>query len=103
MNALDPIAQGQRYRTQVDLPVNFLTHWEAPFTGGGHAILPRGTIFTIHLDPPDGATAASCDPENYDELEKAIVPAADRNAPKYSGFSLSVDLAALRDSCERLP
>jgi hypothetical protein len=96
------IRAGSRYRAREDLPVLYLTHWSAAFTGGGEGILPAGTAFKVALDPPTTATAASCDPEDYAALELLLVPEQIRDATNYSNFSLVIDLAAIRNRCDRV-
>jgi len=94
------IRQGQRYRTLKDLKVLFLTQWSAPYTGGGEGILPAGSVFTIELDPPAHAMAASCRPENYAEVERRMVPEDERTSAKYGGFTLVIDLDVIRTQCQ---
>jgi len=96
------IRSGQRYRAREDIAVLFLTHWTAPFTGGGKAIIPSGTIFTVTLDPPAAATGVHCDPEDYAALERRLVSERDRSASNYSGFSLVIGLESIRSRCDRL-
>jgi hypothetical protein len=94
------IRKGQKYRTLEPINVDFLTHWRAPYTGGGSGTLAAGEVFVIKMDPPAGATAASCDAERK-EVEKLLVPEADRNEPKYNGFSLVIGFEIIRTRCER--
>ena len=96
------IREGQRYRAVRDLQVGALTHWQAPFTGGVEATLPAGEIFVIANDPPAFATAVYCTPERYGDLEALFVPAEDRNAETYAGYSLVIDLEAIRRHAELL-
>ena len=79
-----------------------LTHWNTPFTGSGQGILPEGAVLVVAVDPPPGATALSCDPEDPARLEAEFVTAVDRNHPKYAGFSLVVPLDTLDRDFERL-
>lgn len=80
---------GEVYVATGDFPVSFLTHWRAPFTGGGKGVLPRGTRIRVRASDaePIGVYAYA---ENASELELALVPAEDRLAPKYDGYSLSI-------------
>lgn len=94
------IRKGQRFRTRVDTEVNYLTHWMAPFTGGGKGILPAGTILTVTLDPPPGVKGAGCDPENREAIEAILIPEAERSAPKYGGFTIVVAQDWLRNQCD---
>lgn len=97
-----PIRAGQKYRALQDLEVTAMTHWNTAFTGGHEVVLPAGEIFTIAIDPPESATAASCDPARYDELHARFVPPEDREHPKYSNYSLSIDLSDIRERAELL-
>jgi len=96
------IRKGQRYRVLRDLDVRVLTHFRAPFTGGAKATLRAGEIFRIAHDPPEEATAASCDPENYEALHESLVPQADRLWHNYSGYSLVIDFGRIQRDCELL-
>ncbi len=97
-----PIQAGQRYRTLENLEVIAMTHWNTAFTGGHQVVFPAGEVFTVACDPPQGATAASCDPERYEALHEAFIPAEDREHPKYSNYSLSINLADISGKTERL-
>ena len=94
------IRKNQRYRTLCDLEVGVLTHYRAPFTGGGRGTLPAGEVFKIAFDPPEHATAASCDPENFEALHERFVEPDERAWHNYSGYSLTIDLDAIRRDCE---
>ncbi len=74
------------------LPVNALTHWRAPFTGGIDDLLPTGTVVLVDRDPLPSALAVSCSPEDYEGMESPIVPEEYRAAPKYNGYSLVIRL-----------
>lgn len=80
---------GEVYIATGDFCVSFLTHWMAPFTGGGQGILPSGTRVRVHVSDaePIGVYA---DAENASELELILVPDEDRLASKYGGYSLSI-------------
>jgi hypothetical protein len=94
------VRKGQRYRTRDDMSILYLTHWNTPFTGGGKGVLPSGTMVTVAADPPAGATAVYCDPDGGRDLERALVPESERSDAKYAGFSLAIDLEALRKRCD---
>ena len=38
---------GDIFEAVHDTPVEYLTHWKAPFTGGGTGVLPAGTKFRV--------------------------------------------------------
>jgi len=88
--AVTEIHAGQRYRALSDLEVGALAHWRAPFTGGHEVTLPVGEVFRIAYDPPEGATAASCDPERYEELHSILIPEEDRRSDQYASYSLVI-------------
>lgn len=51
----------------------------------------------VENDPPMGAKAVYCSPENYEEMEIVVVPAEDRGMEKYSGYALVIPLAEFDD------
>jgi hypothetical protein len=83
------------FEAQADLKLDYLTHWSAPFTGGGSCVIRKGTRIRVSVPPfdpaPIGVYAAPLDAA----LEKEIVPEADRLAANYGGFSLFVKTAQL--------
>ncbi len=80
---------GEVYAAIGDFNVSFLTHWRAPFTGGGEGVLPSGTRVRVHVSHAEPILVYA-DAENASDLELALVPAEDRLAPKYGGYSLSI-------------
>ena len=95
------IRKGQRYRSLEAIPVRYLTHWRAPFTGGGSGTLPAGEAFVVRDDPHFWSTLVSCDAERAEDIETLLVPEADRNAQTYAGFTLFVGLKTIRSKCQR--
>lgn len=87
------VHNGQRWRAVKDVPTGGVTTWNAPFTGGFEGVLPRGTVITVDNDPPMGARAVYCIPDNYEELERLLVSQEDRDASHYSGYALVISLA----------
>ncbi len=95
------IKKGQQYRVLEDVLVTCMTSWAAPFTGGYRRILAKGETFAVSGDPPAGATAVYCDPENYDVLHRQFVPKRDRwQFWIYRGYYLCIDLETIRGKCE---
>jgi hypothetical protein len=94
------IREGQCFRALRDVEVAALTHWDAPFTGGGHGVLPAGSIVRVAYDPPATATAIGCSVEHADRLEARFVAEVDRAHPKYAGYSLSIMRDMLRRDFE---
>jgi hypothetical protein len=82
--------KGDTYEALQDIEVSYLTTWNAPYAGGGKAVLKQGDRIKVDHEPIDRPIAVSAAPINYYELEERIVPSSDRNNEKYSGFYLSV-------------
>jgi hypothetical protein len=99
----DPVRKGERFAAKSDIEVAVMTHWRAPFTGGNAAVLPAGTIVVAKYDQQPEAPGFNCIPENYDQLESALVPQEDRLAGKYGGYSLSFVLDDIGTKLESLP
>ena len=79
--------EGDVYEVLEDMQVRYMTSWRAPFTGGGEGLLRKGDQLQVDQAPsePDsiGAYVIALD---YNELERRMVPEADRERPKYGGF-----------------
>jgi hypothetical protein len=86
------VRKGQRWQMVSELHTSGLTSRAAPFTGGFECVSPRGTVVRVQSDPPIGARAVGCTPENYEEIERLVVPEEDRTDPQYGGYSLVIDL-----------
>jgi hypothetical protein len=87
---------GEVYEALEDTPIQFLTHWHAPFTGGGEGVLPKGTkvrvkVFESEREP----ISVYADPLDGPQIEQLLVSESDRTHDKYGGFSLSVPTAEL--------
>jgi hypothetical protein len=97
------LLQGERFRTTQALQVGCLTHWHAPYTGGGNEVpLPANEVFVVAHDQVPGAIAVGCDPQRYEELHDYFVATVDRENPRYAGYSLVIEVQALLQSCERV-
>jgi len=87
---------GDLYELSADAEISYVTHWAAPFTGGGKGLLRKGTRVRVAVgsaDPePIGVYA---DPLERSRIEAELVPEADRRAEAYAGFSLSIKTADL--------
>jgi hypothetical protein len=82
---------GEVFEALGDTPVQFLTSWSAPFTGGGDGLLKRGS--RVRVNVPKGESepiGVYADPLDYKRLEDEMVPEHDRLAANYSGFYLSI-------------
>ena len=97
------IREGQRYQTREDVPVSFLTHWAAPFTGGGKGMLNKGATFTIASEPKWYAIAVQCIPDDPGSVERTLVPQDDRDSESYRGFTLFIRRDVIRNRCDALP
>ena len=87
---------GDVYEALEDVDMPFVTHWRAPFTGGGSGTLPRGTqvrVSVASFNPTPASVYAR--PLNATEIELLLVCEAERTSPKYDGFSLVLSVAAL--------
>lgn len=67
-----------------DVRVDYLTQWEAPFTGGGSGVLPAGTRLVASA-PVRGATGFGASAEAYEEIE-ALLLLDTRTKQKYAGY-----------------
>jgi hypothetical protein len=68
-------------------------------TAGCEGSLPKGTVI-VAMDQAAGATGFSAYPENYDEVERQLVPAEVRTAPEYRAYYLSFHLNDVGDLLE---
>lgn len=91
-----------RYRSVRDVPVNVWISYAAPSTEGANATLPANEVVEIVAAPP-GAEWAFARPERYAELEAAVVPREDREAARYSGYVLCIDLTRLDTDFQLIP
>jgi hypothetical protein len=82
--------KGDTYEALHDIEVQYLTTWDAPYTGGGKAVLKQGDRINVDEEPIDRPISVPVVAINYSELGERIVPSSDRNNEKYSGFYLSV-------------
>ena len=87
------LAEGQTWRTIVELSTRGTIHWRAPFSSAFDCVIPAGTDLVILHAPPPSAIGVYCRPVDYGELEKLLVPREDREAEKYDGYSLSMLIA----------
>jgi hypothetical protein len=102
MFARSKIQKGQLYRTLEPIPVRYLIHWRAPFTGGGSGTLPAGETLVVRDGPSFWSSLVTCDAERAGEIETLLVPEADRKAEKYAGYTLFISLETIRSRCLRV-
>jgi len=86
------------YQAAEDVEIGYMTHWLAPFTGGGNAILPKGEKIQVNEVFMEQPIAVNCTPLNYKKLHEKIVPQSERMEPNYDGYSLSVKTIQLHRS-----
>ena len=94
------IRKGQRFKAVRDFPVSLMITYSAPFSSDADAIFPAGEILVVGMDPPEGASAAACDPENYSELESRLVPREDLANGKYGGYGLVIPISDIFAHCQ---
>lgn len=99
----NPVRQGERVKTMADIEVTVMTHWGAPYTGGGTAVLPAGTVVVARSDQLPNVPGFSCIPEDAETLERQLVREEDRRAETYGGYSLSFVLDDIGTKLEPLP
>jgi hypothetical protein len=79
--------KGDVYEALEDTPVEFMTAWAGPFSGGGKGVLHKGERIVVNFEPeeprPVGAHAVALE---YKTVEARLVPTSDRSASKYGGF-----------------
>jgi hypothetical protein len=87
---------GDVYEALEDAPIKFLTHWSAPFTGGGEGTLPKGTRVRVKVyDWIREPISVSADPVDAPQIERLLVSEDDRKNAKYGGFNLSIPTSDL--------
>ena len=88
--------KGDVYESLEDQPVQYMTAWAAPFTGGGDTVLLKGERVWVdnqpHENNPIGTYALAVE---YKKLEERIVPHEERENPKYDGFYFHFKTVAL--------
>lgn len=87
--------EGDIYEALIDFNVNYMTSHHAPFSGGGHAVLPQGERIRVARVAHEKPIGVCCDPLRYDELHSKIVSEEEREAPTYDGYYFSIDTVDL--------
>ena len=87
---------GDIYEAVRDVQLAYVTHWRAPFTGGGECVFPAGARLAVLVPhetvEPVGVYAS---PLEYGRFEQVVVPEAERRSEKYEGYSLYAATAVL--------
>lgn len=92
--------EGDIYVAKEEVEINYLTTWEAPYTGGGKGFLPKNAQIIIEELFEEQPIIVSCKAVNYAEIEKIIIPKEDREAGKYSGYYISAETLLLYQKFE---
>jgi hypothetical protein len=82
------VTAGERFVVLQDHPDHGLTSWFAPVTGSFDCTLPAGLVLVCVGGQVEGAAGFPCKPEEYDTMERVLVPRRDREDPKYGGYWL---------------
>lgn len=89
--------QGDVYESLLDQEIDFLTAWEAPFTGGGKGFLFKGERVYVRDETNQKSIGTYADPVEYSKLEERIVPQSDRSNEKYCGFYFFIKTVDLNE------
>jgi hypothetical protein len=82
---------GEVYELIGDSEISYVTHWRAPFTGGGKGMLQKGTRIRVSGGTGDlEPIGVYADPIDKPRVEAELIPEADRLGETYAGFSLFI-------------
>jgi hypothetical protein len=97
------VRDGDVFEALEDTPVSFVTHWRAPFTGGGAGEIPKGTrVRVLALNEAPAAATVYARPLEAEPIERLLVPESDRLRNGYDGFSLCISTHDLRKRFRRI-
>jgi hypothetical protein len=98
------VRSGDRFRTQRPVASHIQLGQYAPsHTAGVKTVVPEGTVL-VALDQVEHAPAFACYPEEYERMEKVLIPEKDREHFWYAGtYSLVFQAADIGDLLEPLP
>src|SRR4051794_23014312 len=67
------------YELLADAEISYMTHWSAPFTGGGKGLLRKGTRvrISVHTSEPE-PIGVYAEPLEKSVVETALVPETER-------------------------
>ena len=91
------VAKDDRVRALVDVETLGMAYHSGPFSSGFACRIPRGSVMRVYSTTDLGF---SCTPEG--ELEIQLVPASDRNNPKYSAAAFTFGLGDIGRTFEVL-
>lgn len=86
---------GEVFEAVQDVQISYLTHFMAPFTGGGKTKLLKGERIIVSKPNRKKPLTYYCYPIKDEEIENRVIPVLERNDPTYNGFSLSIDTQSL--------
>lgn len=92
---------GDIYQAKSKVEINYLTHWRAPFTGGGKSQIPEGTQIRVISESGENVSVL-CIPIEESKIEKQIVSKKDRKSFDYDGFTLVIKTKTLNEDFELL-
>ncbi|MBJ7900506.1 MAG: hypothetical protein GC158_11435 [Cyanobacteria bacterium RI_101] len=101
MNSIPPVKEGERFILTRDVATHGLTTWAAPVTGSFECRLPQGTRFKAYEQAP-GARGFCAVPEDYETLEKQLVPEGDRKSRRYTGYYFVFLIQDIGDALARV-
>ena len=81
------VTKGCRFLVVKDMPSSGIVYYAAPASGGFKCIVPAGTILIAEQNQRLGFPGFYCRPENYEEMEKILVPESERQS-KNIGYTL---------------
>jgi|SRR5579864_2614056 len=88
-NWMMDIPKGKRFQVTGSIDTKGLIHWSAPLTSSFSCIIPEGAILVAANDYGRLSLGFACTPEEYATMELLLVPADQRMAPKYAGYSFA--------------
>ncbi len=95
--------KGDVFEAIQDVSINYLTHFMAPYTGGGKTILLKGERVVVNKPGKDKSSSCYCYPINAQQIENRIIPDSDKDNPAYSGFSLFIEKQQLNQYFKQIP
>ncbi len=91
--------KGDVYESIFDQNIEFLTAWQAPFTGGGNGTLLKGEQIWIVSDSDDKKPISiNALPVKYQEIEKRMVSETDRQSPKFGNLYFNLSTISLNEN-----
>jgi hypothetical protein len=90
--------KGDLYEAKECFEINYMTAWQAPYTGSGTSKIEKGEQIWIDSEPGNPKPISTYAlPVNYAELESRMVPATERDDPKFGGFYFHITTTTLNE------